>query len=92
MTVNEGLFSKILLLLPGALFMAMSVAKGLTVRGALSRSPGIPAHASHRVVFFLVAATSKPPAEGKQRVSRSARRRRRCHPEASYPPRAVHIA
>ena len=54
MTVNEGVFSKILLLLLGALFTGMSMAKGLTARGALSRSPGFPAHAYYRVVFFLV--------------------------------------
>lgn len=38
MTVNGALLTKILLLLLGALFMAMSLAKGLAVRGALSKS------------------------------------------------------
>jgi hypothetical protein len=58
MTVNGALLTKILLLLLGALFMAMSLAKGLAVRGALSKSPGTPAHATHRVLFFLVGLTA----------------------------------
>jgi hypothetical protein len=37
----------------GTLFMVLSAAKGLTVRGAPSRSPGTPAHGTHRVLFFL---------------------------------------
>jgi hypothetical protein len=58
MTVSGGAFTKILLVFLGGLFMAASLVKSLRIRGVLSRSPGVSATATSRVLVFLIGLAS----------------------------------
>jgi hypothetical protein len=52
--VSGGAFTKILMILLGALFMVGSLAKSLRIRGAFSRFPGHPVAPIHRAILFFV--------------------------------------
>jgi hypothetical protein len=56
--VSGGAFTKVLMILVGALIMAGSLAKSLRIRGAFSRLPGVPVAPIHRAIFFLVGLAS----------------------------------
>ena len=57
-TLSGGLLTKLLMLALGVMFMSDSFVRGLTVRPALTRQPGVPATRTHRILFFAIGAAT----------------------------------
>jgi hypothetical protein len=54
--VHGGLFTKLLMLAIGSLFMISSLLSGLKMRAAFSRQEGTPATPIFRVIWFFIGA------------------------------------